>query len=221
MNREGILIWQRNASFNRSGTRAWCQPRPHIHGEEPCFCRRHRFRTLKRFIELERRYGTRPLWSDDNTGYEFEGPSTVRLRMRWAVSLGRRPLRKDLFNDAPQLRPLISFFSPKELKKVCQVALATQDASNKSIFLHNISFIARYNPKFKIVTQVIKNPLFMLDAVQKSVRRGIQSWLHQSVARFGVIFMFRFQMLPTASSCMLDLLQNGTTWGRKKIEEIH
>ena len=77
-----------------------------------------------------------------------------------------------------------------------------------------------FTPRFKIVFKEIRNPLFTLDAIQKSVRKSIQQWVHDSVGRVGVTILFRVPLVPVASKSTLDLIQNGTAWGRKHLSTI-
>lgn len=135
------------------------------------------------------------------------------------MKLARRPFKRTLLSSLA-FRDTISQFDAPELKAFTQVALATQDSTNRSIFLHNLTLISALVPKFKMLYCEFRNPLLMLDSIKISVRRTLQSWVHKEVGQHGVVYMFRFQFLATSSKSCLDILQNGTAWGRKPLISI-
>jgi hypothetical protein len=109
MEKEGALIWERNCSLNRQGTRPQSIARgSHEDDKALFFSRRHKYRVLKRYVNMSRQFFSPGLWTGISQDFPWTNRFSATRTMSWVVKLSRRPWAKDLFRKAPALKKVAS-----------------------------------------------------------------------------------------------------------------
>jgi len=211
MEKEGGLIWQRNATMNKAGTKHQYTP---LDEEQTFFSRRRRFRWVKRLTEIGHRLGWNTWWSEKKEDEDTFQQGRFMRRVRWVLRAARRPWREDLLKSIHGIAERFCRLDLRELKRVIQVAFDILDATDRSIFMTNLKIIARFNWSFIVVFKDLRSPLFMLDEVKREVRKQLQAW-NTNIPTDAILFMFRTRFVATASQSIYDIVQNATFWNKK------
>lgn len=213
LRKEGTLIWFRNSSWNKTGSRQVVKAGP---GEVQLILgKQKRWKPFKRVSD---KYGgpklaTNITLTDAETQYEV-----TRTLMGLAFRLSRRPWKTPALIGDTQISKKVTALDPRRLLRLIKLGNEVLDVSGRSIFKKNLDVVLKGTGKLTSISWELRVPGLWLPHVRRDLGREIADWCSRQASNGKVLAVYA-RIHPAASKSITDICGNATTMGRSA-EEI-